>query len=120
MINVSSQPLQRLSMSKKGKDWRENNLRYFVSKYKSDSSKFDDIKTNTNLYHSIYDEKDIQYVTNPFKVKEGFPASPHNFNIIKPKIDLLVGEVKKDLIHLKYIILVKMLLVRFKKRKLKH
>lgn len=95
MNAVNTQPLQRLPMSKKGKEWRESNVKFNVSKYKINSAPFDDMRIATDLYHSIYDEKDIQYVTNPFKVKEGFPASPHNFNIIKPKIDKLVGELTK-------------------------
>jgi hypothetical protein len=95
MYTPSSVPLQRLPLSKKGKEWRENNLKYLVSKYQSNAKKFDDMRICTDLYHSIYDEEDIRYVTNPFKVKEGFPASPHNFNIIKPKIDKLVGELSK-------------------------
>lgn len=95
MNNASALPIQKLSMKKKGKEWRESNVKYLIGKYKSDMSKYDEIRICTDLYHSIYDEKDIQYVTNPFKVKDGFPASPHNFNIIKPKIDLLVGELSK-------------------------
>lgn len=34
-------------------------------------------------------------MTNPFKVEDGFPASPQDFNIIRPKIDLLIGEETK-------------------------
>jgi len=28
-------------------------------------------------------------------VEDGFPATPHDFNIIRPKIDLLIGEETK-------------------------
>ena len=38
-------------------------------------------------------KKDLKYVTDPFKQDDGFPASPRNFNIIRPKIDLLIGGV---------------------------
>ena len=31
----------------------------------------------------------------PFKVEDGFPATPHDFNIIRPKVDLLIGEETK-------------------------
>jgi hypothetical protein len=47
------------------------------------------------LYNSEYDEKDLKYVTNPFKVEDGFPAKTQDFNIIRPKIDLLIGEESK-------------------------
>jgi hypothetical protein len=48
-----------------------------------------------DLYNSIYDEKDLKYVTNPFKQKDGFPATAQDFNIIKPYIDQLLGEETK-------------------------
>ena len=41
------------------------------------------------------DESDFKRITNPFKVKDGFPASPQDFNIIRPKVDLLIGEETK-------------------------
>jgi len=47
------------------------------------------------LYNSIFDEKDFKRITNPFKVEDGFPASPQDFNIIRPKVDLLIGEETK-------------------------
>jgi hypothetical protein len=34
-------------------------------------------------------------VIDPFKVGEGFPGKPQNFNIIRPKIELLIGEETK-------------------------
>ena len=54
-----------------------------------------EIQTYYNLYNSIFDEKDFKRVTNPFKVEDGFPATPQDFNIIRPKVDLLIGEETK-------------------------
>jgi hypothetical protein len=34
-------------------------------------------------------------VTNPWHVKDGFPANPQDINIIRPKINLLIGEESK-------------------------
>lgn len=53
------------------------------------------MKIAYDLYNSVFDESDFKYVTDPFDVKDGFPANIQNFNIIKPKIDLLVGEETK-------------------------
>jgi hypothetical protein len=47
------------------------------------------------LNNGIFDEKDFKSITNPFKVEDGFPATPHDFNIIRPKVDLLIGEETK-------------------------
>ena len=53
------------------------------------------VKQDSGRYNSIFDEKDFKRVTNPFKVEDGFPATPQDFNIIRPKIDLLIGEETK-------------------------
>ena len=53
------------------------------------------MQTYYNLYNSVFDEKDFKRITNPFKVEDGFPATPQDFNIIRPKIDLLIGEETK-------------------------
>ena len=53
------------------------------------------MQSNYDLYNSIFNEKDLKYVTDPFNQNDGFPASTQNFNIIKPKIDLLIGEETK-------------------------
>jgi len=57
--------------------------------------RYGELQTYYNLYNSIFDEKDFKRITNPFKVEDGFPATPHDFNIIRPKIDLLIGEESK-------------------------
>lgn len=59
------------------------------------NSRFGEMQTYYNLYNSVFDEKDFKRVTNPFKVEDGFPATPQDFNIIRPKIDLLIGEETK-------------------------
>jgi hypothetical protein len=56
---------------------------------------YGEMQTYYNLYNSIFDEKDFKRITNPFKVEDGFPATPQDFNIIRPKIDLLIGEETK-------------------------
>ena len=61
------------------------------------------MQTYYNLYNSIFDEKDFKRVTNPFKVEDGFPATPQDFNIIRPKIDLLIGEETKRPLNFKVV-----------------
>ena len=55
----------------------------------------EEMQTYYDLYNSIYNEKDLKYVTNPFKQQDGFPAMAQDFNVVKPKIDLLLGEETK-------------------------
>lgn len=100
--NLDSMPLQKLPMSKKTREWREANVNYIIGKAgftsglgNNGSTKYEEMQTYYNLYNSIYDEKDLLYVTNPFKQKDGFPATAQDYNIIKPKVDLLLGEETK-------------------------
>ena len=100
--NLDSMPLQKLPMSKKTREWREANVDYIIGKAgftsglgNNGSTKYEEMQTYYNLYNSIYDEKDLLYVTNPFKQKDGFPATAQDYNIIKPKVDLLLGEETK-------------------------
>ena len=53
------------------------------------------MQTYYDLYNSIYNEKDLKYVTNPFKQDDGFPAMAQDYNIIKPYVDQLLGEETK-------------------------
>jgi len=51
---------------------------------------------NYNLANDILDKRDVEQTTNPFRIKGmTFPAQMRNYNIVMPKIDLLVGEEAK-------------------------
>lgn len=87
-------------MSKKTKEWKENCVDYIIghsasSRNGNSRSREEEMQTYYDLYNSIYNEKDLKYVTNPFKQDDGFPATAQDYNIIKPKIDLLLGEETK-------------------------
>jgi len=94
-IKRSDFPAQQLSISQKNKDWREKCVDGIVGRANSLSGERDRMKTNYDLYNGIFNEADLKYVTNPFKVDDSFPASLQNFNIIRPKINLLLGEESK-------------------------
>ena len=55
----------------------------------------EEMQSYYDLYNSIYNEKDLKYVTNPFNQDDGFPAMAQDYNIIRPKVDLLLGEETK-------------------------
>lgn len=101
MRNINQFPLQRLPMSKKTQDWKEACVDYIAghsqgsSRNGNNRSRKEEMQTYYDLYNSIYSEKDLKYVTNPFKQQDGFPAMAQDYNIIKPKIDLLLGEETK-------------------------
>lgn len=96
----SAFPRQKLPLSKKGKKWQEDCVNYIIGEGNvtsggNSTSYYGELQTYYNLYNSIFDEKDFKSITNPFKVEDGFPATPHDFNIVRPKVDLLIGEETK-------------------------
>lgn len=100
MKNTKSFPAQKLPMSKKTQAWKEACVDYVVGAGDSGfggngRSRSDQMQTYYDLYNSIYNEKDLKYVTNPFKQDDGFPAMAQDYNIIKPYVDQLLGEETK-------------------------
>lgn len=96
---ISNMPIQKLPMSKKTEEWRKDCIDYFIgiSGFSSANSIPDEeeLQSYYDLYNGIYNEKDLKYVTNPFNQDDGFPAMAQDYNIIRPKIDLLLGEESK-------------------------
>lgn len=100
MNNINIFPAQKISMSKKTKQWKESCVDYIIgqsgaSRNSNSRTREEEMQTYYDLYNSIYNEKDLKYVTNPFKQDDGFPATAQDYNIIKPKVDLLLGEETK-------------------------
>lgn len=99
LYNISF-PQQKLPLKKKNEQWQHDCVNYIIGEGNVVSggmtkTRFGEIQTYYNLYNSIFDEKDFKRITNPFKVEDGFPATPQDFNIIRPKVDLLIGEETK-------------------------
>jgi hypothetical protein len=92
-------PVQKQPLSKKTEAWRKACVDVLISRegstYVSGRSRRDTLRVNYDLYNGIFNEDDFKYVINPFNVEDGFPAHPQNMNIIKPKVDLLIGEETK-------------------------
>lgn len=93
-------PQQKLPLSKKNERWQHDCVNYIIGEGNvvsggMNKTAYGEMQTYYNLYNSIFDEKDFRRITNPFKVEEGFPATPQDFNIIRPKVDLLIGEETK-------------------------
>jgi hypothetical protein len=106
MVDKSNFPVQKLPLSKKTEEWRHESLDAVISREASggiSTRRKTEMSTWYGLYNSEYNENDLKYVTNPFKVADGFPAKLQNFNIIRPKIDLLVGEESKRPFDLKVV-----------------
>lgn len=101
----SSFPRQKLPLSQKDKNWQESCVNYIISEGNvtegRKNTRYQELQTYYDLYNSVFNEKDFQRITNPFHVKDGFPATPQDFNIIRPKVDLLIGEETKRPLNFK-------------------
>ena len=93
-------PQQKLPLSKKTEQWKHDCVNYVIGEGNivsggANKTYYGELQVYYDLYNSIFNEADFKRITNPFKVEDGFPATPQDFNIIRPKVDLLIGEETK-------------------------
>jgi len=90
-------PQQKLALSKKTKEWRESCVKAFINLSDNGSSKRgDSLKLLYDYYNGAIEDSDYDYVLKPYgKSRKNFPSKMRNYPIIKPIIDLLLGEKSK-------------------------
>ena len=90
-------PQQRLPLTKKTKKWREECIDAFINLSKFGlSERRNYLKSLYDYYNGEIDAQDYKYVLKPYgKSRENFPSKLRNYPIIKPIIDLLLGEKSK-------------------------
>ena len=90
-------PQQKLPLSKKTKKWRESCVEAYI--HLSDNGvteRKDYLRSLYDFYNGVIDEIDYKYVLKPYgKTRSNFPSRMRNYPIIKPVIDLLLGEKSK-------------------------
>lgn len=90
-------PQQRLPLSKKTKDWREKCVEAYINlSHNGLHDHKSDLSILYDYYNGIIDEDDYRYVLKPYgKTRKNFPSKMRNYPIIKPIVDLLLGEKSK-------------------------
>ena len=92
-------PRQKLSITKKNKKWGEECVEAFIDLSDAGSGyshRKDKLKILYDYYNGVIDESDYRYVLKPYgKTRKNFPSEMRNYPIIKPIIDLLLGEKSK-------------------------
>ena len=93
-------PKQKLSASKKTEKWAKECVEAFINLTDgttySVSSRRGELKRLFDFYNGEIDEHDYNYVLKPYgKSRRNFPSKLRNYPIIKPVIDLLLGEKSK-------------------------
>jgi len=91
-------PRQRVARSKKGKKWAKTcideleKITYGDINYNGRSSR-PKKQVNYDLFNGKLDQGDFSYILNPFGFNEAeFPATMQHYDIISPKLQLLMGE----------------------------
>lgn len=97
MYGAAKIPQQRLPLSKKTEKWRKECIDAFINISKFGlSERRGNLKALYDYYNGEVDETDYRYVIKPYgKSRENFPSKLRNYPIIKPIIDLLLGEKSK-------------------------
>ena len=90
-------PRQRIPRSKKNQKWREDCVEAYINLSKFGvSERRSYLKSLYDYYNGVIDEQDYKYVLKPYgKTRQNFPSKLRNYPIIKPIIDLLLGEKAK-------------------------
>jgi len=92
-------PRQKLPITKKDKKWQEACVEAFIDLSNQGTgyaTNKDNLKRLYDYYNGTIDEDDYKHVLKPYgKNRSNFPSKMRNFPIIKPIIDLLLGEKSK-------------------------
>jgi len=90
-------PKQRVPLSQKNEQWQKNCVDAFINLSKFGiSERRTYLKSLYDYYNGVIDEEDYNYVLKPYgKTRKNFPSKMRNYPIIKPVIDLLLGEKSK-------------------------
>ena len=93
-------PKQKLPTSKKNKKWAIKCVEAFIGLADHTAHNISDrrgeLKRLFDFYNGEIDEHDYNYVLKPYgKSRKNFPSKLRNYPILKPVIDLLLGEKSK-------------------------
>tara|TARA_B110000858_G_scaffold47226_1_gene54445 strand:+ start:4054 stop:6360 length:2307 start_codon:yes stop_codon:yes gene_type:complete len=98
-MSYDNLPRQKLPLAKKTKKWREECVDGYInlsSNTASLSSRRDELTKFYDFYNGVIDDSDYNQLLKPYgKTRKNFPSQLRNFPIIKPVIDLLLGEKAK-------------------------
>lgn len=92
-------PPQKIPMKQKDETWGRTCVDAIIGRsgtgLSGGNNRKERMGTAYSLYDSEFDKNDFKYITDPYNVGDVFPANMQNYNIIRPKIDLLLGEESK-------------------------
>jgi hypothetical protein len=97
--NFQQIPRQKVSRKQKTEKWAKETAEAIISSSNFEPGHIGDrdlMRKAYEYYNGIIDDDDYTHVLRPYgKTRKNFPAKLHNYPIIKPVIDLLLGEKRK-------------------------
>ncbi len=98
-MSYDNLPRQKLPIKQKNKKWREECVDGYINLSANTSSfskRRDDLRRFYDMYNGYIEDSDYSQLLKPYgKTRKNFPSTLRNFPIIKPIIDLLLGEKAK-------------------------
>jgi hypothetical protein len=97
-MSIPNFPKQKLSRGSKDKNWGIDSLDAVIAAAFVTTANYTAYKTYYDSYNGILDPSEYKYVTDPYKNTNKtykLPSRVRNYNIIRPIIDLLLGEKTK-------------------------
>lgn len=97
-MSIPNFPKQKVARGSKDKTWKEQSLDAIIDAAFNSTAHNTKFQTYYDAYNGVLDPSEYTYVTDPYKSngkKYRMPARLRNYNIIRPVIDLLLGEKTK-------------------------
>ncbi|KKL04999.1 hypothetical protein LCGC14_2610430, partial [marine sediment metagenome] len=95
MKNVTKMPRQKVLDSQKTEEWQKTTIDAIIAMSDFNPGRTthrDELRKTYNYYNGIIDDGDYTHVLRPYgKRRLNLPAKLHNYPILKPVIDLLMG-----------------------------
>ena len=90
-------PNQRIPQARKTKQWAIDTMEsYFSIAEDGRTYRKEELRKLYDYYNGVIHDDDYQYVVQPYgKARKNFPSKMRNYPLIKPIIDLLLGEKAK-------------------------
>jgi hypothetical protein len=91
-------PKQKLPLTKKNDQWYKDSMKALINESSFASGQKSKLFDLYNAYNGHLETSDYNYVISPYGAKapkRGYPAKLRSYNIIKPIVDLLLGEKSK-------------------------
>jgi hypothetical protein len=90
-------PNQRIPQSRKTREWAINTMEaYFSLADFGRTNRKEELRKLYDYYNGVIHDDDYRYVVQPYgKARKNFPSKMRNYPLIKPIVDLLLGEKAK-------------------------